>query len=105
MSIKKTICLQEDVFTIAERNAKVMCNGNLSNYINSLIYNINKDEIDKLSKENELKKPKRCGVVFKATKTTKCEKCTKDIQIGEKICNARFTDEHESYVHVTCSKE
>ena len=68
MSVKKTISLQEDVFSLAQRNAKLMCNGNLSNYINAMIYNANKDEIDKLQ-EN---KPRRCGVIFTATKSTTC---------------------------------
>ena len=68
MSVKKTISLKEDVAAVAEKNAKIMCNGNLSNYINSLIYYNNKEEIDKVAKENNNRKPIKCGVIFSALK-------------------------------------
>ena len=105
MSIKKTISLQEYVAEIAEKNAKIMCNGNLSNYINSLIYHNNKEDIDKVAKENEERKPIRCGVIFCATKNTNCEYCGKSILEGNAICNAKFLDGHVSYVHKRCCKE
>lgn len=107
MTVKKTVYLQEDVFAIAKKNAKVSHNGNLSNYINSLINNVNKDEIDKLAREreDEINKPKKCGKTFNATKVSTCEYCGKDIQIQEKICYAQFSDEHKSYVHIGCCKK
>lgn len=101
MTIKKTIALQEDVFIIANKKAKIKCNGNFSNYINSLLYDINKDEINKLQQN----KPKKNGVEFKAIKTSTCEYCKETINIGDKICNAKFPDEHISYTHVNCCKE
>jgi RNase P subunit RPR2 len=105
MSVKKTISLQEDVAAVAEGNAKIMCNGNLSNYINSLIYHNNKEEIDKLAKENNERKPIKCGVIFNALKRTICENCVKPILEGQEICNARFLDGHVSYVHKKCCRE
>jgi hypothetical protein len=105
MSVKKTISLQEDVAEVAEKNARIMCNGNLSNYINSLIYSINKEDIEKVAKANEERKPIRCGVIFSATKNTDCEYCGKSILEGNTICNARFLDGHVSYVHKRCCKE
>ena len=105
MSVKKTISLQEDVAEVAEKNARIMCNGNLSNYINSLIYHNNKEDIDKVAKENEQRKPIRCGVIFCATKNTDCEYCGKPVFEGNAICNAKFLDGHVSYVHKKCCKE
>jgi hypothetical protein len=105
MSIKKTISLQEDVAEVAEKNARIMCNGNLSNYINSLIYQNNKEDIDKVAKENEERKPIRCGVIFAATKNTDCKYCCKSILVGNSICNAKFSDGHVGYVHKKCSRE
>lgn len=101
MSVKKTISLQEDVAIAAMRKAKLMCNGNLSNYINSIIYNANKDEIDELQRS----KPKKCGNIFEAIKMSRCEYCSKTINIGDKICNATYLNGHSNYTHVNCSKE
>lgn len=100
MSIKKTISLQEDVFIVAARNAKVMCNGNLSNYINSLIYNANKAKIDELQKY----KPTKCGNIFNAKKKTQCEYCGQYMYVGDKICYATYADGHESCTHIDCCK-
>lgn len=101
MSVKKTISLQNDVAIVAMKKAKLMCNGNLSNYINSLIYNANKAEIDEMQKS----KPQKCGNAFEATKISRCEYCGKTINIGDKICNATYLDGHTNYTHVNCSKE
>ena len=105
MSVKKTISLQEYVVEVAEKNAKIMCNGNLSNYINSLIYNSNREEIELKAKEKELNKPKRCGVIFAAQKSSTCEYCGKQIKPRSKICNGEFLDGHQSYVHQRCCRE
>jgi hypothetical protein len=105
MSVKKTISLQEDVAEVAEKNAEIMCNGNLSNYINSLIYHNNKEEIDKVAKENNQRKPIKCGVIFDALKKTICENCGRSILEGQEICSARFLDGHVNYVHKKCCKE
>ncbi|WP_373898758.1 hypothetical protein ACER0A_005175 [Haloimpatiens sp. FM7315] len=101
MSIKKTISLQEDVFIVAAKKAKVICNGNLSNYINTLIYNANKEEIQQLQNN----KPKRCGVIFSASRSTICEYCEQYIHVGDEICNSIYPDGHYGYTHVNCSKE
>jgi len=105
MSVKKTISLQEYVAEIAEKNAKIMCNGNLSNYINSLIYNSNREEIEQKAKGKELNKPKRCGVIFAAQKSSTCEYCGKQIKPRSKICCGEFMDGHQSYVHQRCCRE
>jgi hypothetical protein len=107
MPIKKSISLQEDVLAVAEKNARVMCNGNLSVYINSVIYNANKDEIDKLARENaqNKNKPKICGGITDAEINTICRYCGEEIQVGEKICHAEFIDGHKRWVHINCAKE
>jgi hypothetical protein len=105
MSVKKTICLQEVVYRVAQQKARMVSGGNFSSYINMLIYNDNEQEIIKEMQEEENRKPQRVSEVFTAQYEDQCIYCRRTIKQGERVCYSRFPDGQRSLVHKKCCKD
>ncbi|MGI6705794.1 MAG: hypothetical protein ACOX6S_05880 [Clostridia bacterium] len=105
MSVKKTICLQEVVYKVAQQKARMVSGGNFSSYINLLIYKDNEQEIIKEIQEEENRRPQRDSAVFPAQHESQCVYCKRTIRKGERVCYARHPDGQRSVVHKKCCRD
>jgi hypothetical protein len=98
---KKSITLPSHVLKVAEEEAVKFYNGKLSAYVQELIKRDKSSEIDMAF----IDMPVRASKAISARIENQCRFCSKVIRVGDKICNARFSDNHEQYVHEKCCKD
>lgn len=97
---KKSVSLPVHVLKVIEEEVEKNYRGSFSSYILELI---KKDKQEEISRAYE-DMPVRISEVKAAAIENNCLYCGKKIHIGSKICNARFKDEHQQYVHKNCCR-
>lgn len=106
MSISITISLQEHVYRLALRRAKLVYGNNFSSYINTLICKDFKEE--ELIKElNELRKPLWTGKKKIAEMQTTCQVCGLKNNIDQLIYETNLICEkdYQKWVHENCCRK
>jgi hypothetical protein len=98
---KKSLTLPAHVLKIVEDEVDKSYNGSLSNYILELI---KKDKLEEINKAYD-EMPERISESKKAAIENNCLYCGKKISIGSSICNAKFADGHQQYVHKSCCRD
>lgn len=105
MSKKKTVSFQEYVLEVADQKSREMFGGSLSNYLGWLICNDNREKIEKILEEIELKKPNRISEQRPAKYESICPYCGKKIKAGEAIYDVILANGLERFVHKNCSRD
>jgi hypothetical protein len=101
-----TISLQEHVYNLAWKRAKLIHGNNFSNYINSLICrDFKEDEL--LNELLEVNKPAWTSKVQRAEFESNCAVCGKLIQINEVIyhTNLNYEEDYKNWVHEECCRK
>lgn len=101
-----TISLQEHVYNLAYRRAKLIHGNNFSNYINSLICRDFKEE-DLINELNEVSKPVWTNKTKYAEFDSTCMYCSKSIHIGDLIYHTDlgYEDDYKNWVHKDCCRK
>lgn len=98
---KKSLTLPTHILKVADEEVEKNYNGSFSSYILELIKRDKQEDIDKAYDEM----PIRVSEVKKAGIENKCLYCCGKIAIGNLICNAKFKDGHQQYVHKGCCRD
>lgn len=98
---KKSLTLPYHILKVAEEEAAKNYNGSFSGLILDLIKRNKHEEIDRAYDEM----PVKLSEVKKASIENKCLYCGEKIKPGSLICNAKFKDGHQQYVHKKCCRD
>lgn len=98
---KKGITLPVHVLKVAEEEVGKSYAGSFSSYILELIKRDKQEQIIKAYDDM----PVKMSSARPAAIENKCFYCGKMITVGSPICNAKFKDEHQQYVHEKCCRE
>jgi hypothetical protein len=101
-----TISLQEHVYNLAYRKAKLIHGNNFSNYINSLICKDFKEE-DLINELKEVNKPAWANKTKYADFESSCMYCGQPIYFGDLIyeTNLGYEDKYKNWVHEGCCRK
>lgn len=98
---KKSVTLPVHVLKVVEEEVEKNYSGSFSAYILELIKKEKQQEICRAYDDM----PVRISEAKAAAIENNCLYCGKKIKIGSLICNGRFKDEHQQYVHKRCCRD
>lgn len=101
-----TISLQEHVYNLAYKKAKLIHGNNFSNYINSLICKDFKEE-ELFNELYEVNKPIWTNKSKYAEFDSICMYCNQEIKIGDLIyhTNLGYEEDYRNWVHKGCCRK